>query len=145
MKTRLRITSPGTSARAPGAALDDDERDEHDHAERDQSAMTRGSLQPQSLALVEREQQATRARPMSARRRRSRCWSPVWPVAGLDRRQRTSRRANAVDRQVEEEHPAPAQRVGQHAAEQRPDRVAEAGRADDQAAGQPRLVLGEDA
>lgn len=47
------------------------------------------------------------------------------------------------DRHVEKEDPAPAERVGEHAADQRPDRVAEAGGADDDPARQPRLVFGQ--
>jgi hypothetical protein len=41
------------------------------------------------------------------------------------------------DRQVHEEDPPPAERVGQGTAEQRADGVAEAGRTEEQAAGEP--------
>ena len=47
------------------------------------------------------------------------------------------------DRQVEKEDPSPSERVGEDAADERADGVAEAGGAEDQAAGQAFLALGQ--
>jgi hypothetical protein len=57
------------------------------------------------------------------------------PVGDADREER--------DRHVEEEDPAPAQLLGEGAAEERADGVAEPGGADDDPAGEARLLFGQ--
>ena len=122
--------------------LDEGEGDEPDRAEREQAEDQRvgpAAVRP----LVEGEEQR-----QDADRERGDA-GIVDPLPGAVRLvladdPEGDQHGEGRDRQVEEEDPAPADRVGEDAADQRPDRVADAGRAEDDAAGQSGPRRGEE-
>ena len=132
----------GDECIAAGAALDERESDERNDGEREQPEDRR--IGPAVVgALVEGEKQGEEAD------RERDDTGIVEALAGRGRlvvvdhppRHQNGERG---DRQVEEEDPAPARAVGQGAADERADGVAEAGGAEDQPAGEPGTLLGKD-
>ena len=135
----LRNTSAGTSALCPHPRLDqgegDDEQD-RDGEHRDHAGVAEAPVG----GLVEGEQHQQQA---GRQRDDARVVDPL----GLHLRTRLmdlepgDEDREGRDRDVEEEDPAPAQRVGEHPAEQRAHRVADTRGAEDQPSRQPGLGL----
>ena len=135
-KARFPRTSAGDQRLSAGAPLDQDEGDEGHRTDREEAEDQR--IGPAAVgAFVEGEQD--REQPD---RQRGDAAIVDPPVGGgrlvLRHDPPGDEHGEGGDRQVEEEDPAPAEGVGQRAAEQRPDGVAETGGAEDQAAGKPR-------
>jgi hypothetical protein len=128
----LAIPSRGTSARSPTRRSVIANAASRDHAEAEQRQHARVGPAPVGR-LIERQQQRDQA---GRERRHADVVEPlVGPAAAALADVAPGDQAGQCgDRQVGEQDPAPAQRVGEHAADQRPGRVAEAGRPDDQRA-----------
>ena len=135
----LRITSRGDQGALLHPRLDAGEADDSTTATTS-IAITRGSPNPQSAAWSKASR--TSSSPVE-RRRDAGIVDPLVLHLGprLVDLEPGDQDGEGGDRDVEEEDPPPAQLVGQHAAQERPHRVADSGRAEDQPARQPRLAL----
>ncbi len=142
VKLRLRITSRGTRAWAPARRSIGTKARIRTTA-RASRPSTRGSLQPQSSTWSSATSSETS--PIESVANPGVVDPPLARLRLLDVDQHVGdEHREDRDRDVEEEDPAPAEGVGEDAADQRSDGVAEAGGAEDDPAGQARFLFRQD-